>query len=234
MGIHDQAIFMSTGWPHLRYCFWCLVAKRYHLGKNGCFPKKFLSGARICFRFYQYLPMMETHVLGYQVKATPLQGTMVQDKVARWEGNLLQHAKLNHCSYIALLKVKHTHLAPLVRWSVMYFVRLFEFRMVGQLGPHEVFFSAHSQDKILLYFWNKSLTTVSPKRKYTLLSSWVLKTEGGQMKSRRCAKPTIELVQLKDRCAAPPTFLLAPLDFEYLALPQVYTFFRWRLYYTPT
>ncbi len=33
---------------------------------------------RICFRFYQYLPMIETHVIGYQVKATPLQGTMVQ------------------------------------------------------------------------------------------------------------------------------------------------------------
>ncbi len=32
--------------------------------------------------------------------------------------------------------------------------------------------------------------TVSPKRKYTLLSSQVLKTEGGQMKRRRCAKPT--------------------------------------------
>ena len=30
------------------------------------------------FRFYQYLPMMETHVIKYQVKATPLQGTMVQ------------------------------------------------------------------------------------------------------------------------------------------------------------
>ncbi len=26
-----------------------------------------------------------------------------------------------------------------------------------------------------------------------------------------------------------PTFPLAPLDFEYLALPQVYTFFQWRL-----
>ncbi len=80
-----------------------------------------------------------------------------------------------------------------------------------------------------------SLTTVSPKRKYTLLSSWVLKIEGGQMKGRGCAKPTIELVQtgptqLNDGCVAPPTFTLASLDFEYLALPQVYTFFRWRLY----
>ncbi len=37
--------------------------------------------------------------------------------------------------------------------------------------------------------------TVSPKRKYTLLSSQVLKTEGGQIKSRGCAKPTIELAQ---------------------------------------
>ncbi len=50
------------------------------------------------------------------------------------------------------------------------------------------------------------------------------------MKSRRCAKPTIELDQLKGGCDAPPTFPLAPLDFEYLALPQVYNFFRWRLY----
>ncbi len=70
---------------------------------------------------------------------------------------------------------------------------------------------------------------------YTLLSSQVLKTEGGQMKIKRCAKPTIELVQtgpsqLKDGCGAPPTFPLAPLDFEYLALSQVYTFFRWSLY----
>ncbi len=38
------------------------------------------------------------------------------------------------------------------------------------------------------------------------------------------------LDQLKGGCGAPPTFPLAPLDFEYLALPQVYTFFRWRLY----
>ncbi len=37
--------------------------------------------------------------------------------------------------------------------------------------------------------------TVSPKRKYTLLSSWVLIIEGGQMKGRGCAKPNIELVQ---------------------------------------
>ncbi len=40
---------------------------------------------------------METHVIGYQVKAIPLQVTMVQVH------NLLQHVKLNHCSYIALL-----------------------------------------------------------------------------------------------------------------------------------
>ena len=55
--------------------------------------------------------------------------------------------------------------------------------------------------------------TVSPKRKYTHLSSRVPKTEGGQMKSS----------------VASPNFPLASLDFEYLALPQVYTFFRWRL-----
>ncbi len=36
--------------------------------------------------------------------------------------------------------------------------------------------------------------------------------------------------QLKGGCGAPPTFPLVPLDFEYLALLQVYTFFRWRLY----
>ncbi len=90
--------------------------------------------------------------------------------------------------------------------------------------------------------------TVSPKRKYTLLPRWVLKIEGAQMKGRGCAKPTIELVQtgpslilkfkemawssldqLNCWCVASPTFPLAPLGFEYLALPQVYTFFRWRL-----
>ncbi len=35
--------------------------------------------------------------------------------------------------------------------------------------------------------------------------------------------------QLTGGCGVPPTFPLAPLDFEYFALPQVYTFFRWRL-----
>ena len=35
---------------------------------------------------------------------------------------------------------------------------------------------------------------VSVKRKYALLSSRVLKTEGGQMKSRGCTTPTIEVV----------------------------------------
>ncbi len=38
------------------------------------------------------------------------------------------------------------------------------------------------------------------------------------------------LDQLNGGCVAPPTFPLAPLDFEYLALPQVYTFFWGRLY----
>ncbi len=37
--------------------------------------------------------------------------------------------------------------------------------------------------------------TVSPKRKYTLLPSRVLRTEGVQMESRGCAKHSIELVQ---------------------------------------
>ncbi len=69
------------------------------------------------------------------------------------------------------------------------------------------------------------------------------------MEGRGCAKPTIELVQsgpslilkfqneawssldqLNGGCVAPPTFPVAPLGLEYLALPQVYTFFRWRLY----
>ncbi len=78
--------------------------------------------------------------------------------------------------------------------------------------------------------------TVSPKRKYTLLSSRVLKIKGGQMKGRGCSKPTIELVQtgpsliFNAGCVTPPTYPLAPLDFEYFTLPQVYTFFQWRLY----
>ena len=70
------------------------------------------------------------------------------------------------------------------------------------------------------------------------------------MKGRGCAKPTIELVksgpslilkfqneawstldQLNGGCVAPPTFPIAPLGFEYLALLQVYTFFWLRLYF---
>ncbi len=38
--------------------------------------------------------------------------------------------------------------------------------------------------------------TVSPKRKYTLLSSQVLKSEGGQMESRGCATHSSELVDV--------------------------------------
>ena len=72
------------------------------------------------------------------------------------------------------------------------------------------------------------ITTVSPKRKYTLMSSQVLKTEGGQMKNRGCAKPTIELVQtgpslilkLHWRCDASPTFPVLTLDFEYFLLVE--------------
>ncbi len=70
-----------------------------------------------------------------------------------------------------------------------------------------------------------------PKRKYIILSSGVLKTEEGQMRSRGCAKPNIELVQLNGGCEAPLPLPLALLDFEDLALSQVYTFFWWRLYY---
>ncbi len=33
-----------------------------------------------------------------------------------------------------------------------------------------------------------------------------------------------------DRCKTPPTFPLAPIDFEYLTLLQVYTFLWWRLH----
>ncbi len=53
------------------------------------------------------------------------------------------------------------------------------------------------------------------------------------MKGRGCAEPTIELVQtgqLNNGCVPPATFPVAPLIFEYLALSQVYTFFRWRRY----
>ncbi len=38
------------------------------------------------------------------------------------------------------------------------------------------------------------ICTVSPKRKYTLLSSRVLNSEGGQMESRGCFTHSIELV----------------------------------------
>ncbi len=80
--------------------------------------------------------------------------------------------------------------------------------------------------------------TVSPKRKYTLLSSQVLKTEGSQRKSGRCINPTIELVQIRRGpvwtnsmvVVEHPYFSSSPLDFEYFALLQVYTFFWWRLY----
>ena len=81
-------------------------------------------------------------------------------------------------------------------------------------------------------------STVSPKRKYTLLSSWVLKTEGVQMESRGCATLTIEIVQtgpnlllknvawssldqLNGRCDATRTFPLFPFAFKNLALTEV-------------
>ena len=70
---------------------------------------------------------------------------------------------------------------------------------------------------------------LAPKRKYTLLSSWVLKTEEGQIETGGCATPTIELVhtwpslilklkneawssldQLIGGYGAPSTFPLAP------------------------
>ena len=62
------------------------------------------------------------------------------------------------------------------------------------------------------------------------------------MKGRGCAKPTIKATtsgphqfspQLNGGCVAPPPFPLAPLGFEYLALQQVFAFFRWRLYHQP-
>ena len=76
--------------------------------------------------------------------------------------------------------------------------------------------------------------TVSPKRKYTLLLSQVLKTEGGggRWKVGDAPNPPLswsKLGQLNGGCGTPPTFPLAPLDCEYLALLQVY--FRRRLYW---
>ncbi len=68
------------------------------------------------------------------------------------------------------------------------------------------------------------------------------------MESRRCATHSNELVQtgpslilkfneawstldqLNGGCGASPPLPLVLLDFEYLPLTQVYTFFRWRLY----
>ncbi len=49
----------------------------------------------------------------------------------------------------------------------------------------------------------------------------------------RAEHSKLRVARWKVGSAAPPTFSLAPLDFEYLALPQVYTFFRWRLYSIP-
>ncbi len=117
-----------------------------------------------------------------------------------------------------------------------------------------IYFSTPMAETHLPYvIINSFYPTVSPKRKYTLLSSWVLKIEGGQMKGRGWAKPTTELVQtgpslilkfkemaahllefqnevwssldqLNGGCVASPTFPVAPFSFEYLALSQVYTF----------
>ncbi len=53
------------------------------------------------------------------------------------------------------------------------------------------------------------------KRKYTLLSSQVLKTEGDQMESRGCATHSIEY-PYNGGCGVHPTFPLVPLAFEYL------------------
>ena len=65
--------------------------------------------------------------------------------------------------------------------------------------------------------------TVSPKRKYTLLSSRVLKTEGGQMKRRGCAKPNLWILGTPYLSSGPPRFRV-------LISIKVYTFFWGRLY----
>ncbi len=41
--------------------------------------------------------------------------------------------------------------------------------------------------------------TVSPKKKYTLLSSWVLKSERGQMESKGCTTHSSELMGVTHR-----------------------------------
>ena len=122
------------------------------------------------------------------------------------------------------------------------------------LGPTD-FLNFHMHD-VFNTILIKPAYTVPPK-KYTLLSSRVLKTKGGQMESMGYARHSIELVQtrpslilkfkemakhqfqneswssldqLNGWCGACPTLPLLPLAFEYLPLTQVYTFFWWRLY----
>ncbi len=61
--------------------------------------------------------MAESHAIGYQstgytLRYTRVQGGSIkpeswQSKVARQRGNNYQHAKLHHCSYIALLNLQH-------------------------------------------------------------------------------------------------------------------------------
>ncbi len=63
----------------------------------------------------------------------------------------------------------------------------------------------------------KYVPTVFPKRKYTLLSSWVLKTEG----TRWIAGGAPNSPFLNGWCGTPPNFPIAPLDFEYLISSKV-------------
>ena len=54
-------------------------------------------------------------------------------------------------------------------------------------------FQSPGHESILLFTF-----TASIQRKYTLLLSRVLKTEGGHLKSMECAKPIIEFVQTQE------------------------------------
>ena len=63
-----------------------------------------MVAVRICFRFYPYLPMMETHVIGYQVKAAPLQVTMVVVNVPS-AGEQTVSARVRVCTLLLMVQV---------------------------------------------------------------------------------------------------------------------------------
>ncbi len=92
---------------------------------------------------------------------------------------------------------------------------------IMQVRRHSVcFIDDEFSDVRLSFFFFTSRITVSSKRKYTLLSSRLLKTDRGQMKSRGCTKLTIELVQLNGGCDTPPPFPLVPLVFWVLGFAE--------------